>query len=846
MAPLLLGAALVVLALIAISWIHAANTRELLETTQRVEHTWEVTAELEETLSGLKDAETGQRGYLLTGETEYLEPYKSAVDAVPRHLDRLQVLVADNAEEHKRLAELRELIGAKLGELALTVRLSASGDTRAAQRAVSSGIGKELMDRIRQAADAMRTHERVLLAHRSEKARRAARNLTTASVVGAGAFVVLLCAFLALVRRDYVGRAAAESEARDSEEQLRTTLRSIGDGVLATDAEGRVTFLNPIAERLTGWSTADALGRPVEEAFRIVNEESRSPVESPVRRVIREGVVAGLANHTILIARDGKDTPIADSAAPVRDARGNVSGVVLVFRDITEQREAERATQRLAAIAASTEYAIVGETLENVITDWNPGAESLLGYTAAEMLGRRMVELGPSDDPNLSALLTRDILAGRRVGEFDARRRAKDGRWLDVAVSLYPIRASDGTVIGISRLMRDVTERRKHEAELNAARQRAEEANAAKDRFLATLSHELRTPLTPVMASVHRLERRSDLGPGLAESLAMIRRNVELEARLIDDLLDLTRIARGKVTLERLPLDLNEVLASVVQSSQSEFSARNISLVLRLDAKDHFVFGDAARLQQIFWNLLKNAAKFTPANGRVSVTSDNPSGGRVRIEVRDNGQGIRAELLTRLFEPFEQGDTTQTRRGGGLGLGLAIARNLVELHDGAISASSEGEGHGAVFAVDLPTTAEQPQPPSAAHLREGPVAAVRSRTSVLLVEDDVDSGEALRGLLIEAGFDVRVADRAAVATALFRERPADILVTDIGLPDASGLSLLASLKAMNPSLRAIVLSGYGMEEDVQRSRALGFAEHLVKPLNLNRLVAALDRLSTPA
>ena len=457
-----------------------------------------------------------------------------------------------------------------------------------------------------------------------------------------------------------------------------------------------------------------------------------------------------------------------------------------------------------------------------------------------------MVELGPSDDPNLSALLTRDILAGRRVGEFDARRRAKDGRWLDVAVSLYPIRASDGTVIGISRLMRDVTERRKHEAELNTARQRAEEANAAKDRFLATLSHELRTPLTPVMASVHRLERRSDLGPGVAESLAMIRRNVELEARLIDDLLDLTRIARGKVTLERLPLDLNEVLASVVQSSQSEFFARNLSLVLRLDAKDHFVFGDAARLQQIFWNLLKNAAKFTPANGRVSVTSGNPSGGRVRIEVRDNGQGIRAELLTRLFEPFEQGDTTQTRRGGGLGLGLAIARNLVELHDGGISASSEGEGQGAVFSVEVPTTAEHPQPPSTAHLREGPVAAVRSRTSVLLVEDDVDSGEALHELLVEAGFDVRIADRAAVATALFRERPADILVTDIGLPDASGLSLLASLKAMNPSLRAIVLSGYGMEEDVQRSRALGFAEHLVKPLNLNRLVAALDRLSTPA
>jgi len=843
MTPLAVGAAIVILGVIAVAWIDAASSRELLETSRRVEHTWEVTAELESALSALKDAETGQRGYLLTGQVEYLDPYKRAVDDVPRHLGRLLSLTADNPAEQTRLAELKDLVGAKLGELALTVRLNAAGDTRAAQRAVESGIGKELMDRIRQSADAMRTEERVLLAHRSESARRAASRLTTASIVGTAAFVGLLAAFLALVRRDFVGRAKAEAEARESEEQLRTTLRSIGDGVLATDSEGLVTFLNPLAEGLTGWSTADALGRRVEDVFRIVNEESRATVESPVRKVIREGIVVGLANHTILIARDGTETPIADSGAPVRDDLGNVSGVVLVFRDITDQRRALRATQRLAAIAASTEYAIVGETLENVITDWNAGAESLLGYTAAEMIGRRMVELGPPDDPNLSARLTADILAGRRVGEFDARRRAKDGRWLDVAVSLYPIRAADGTVIGISRLMRNVTERRKHEAELNAARHRAEEANAAKDRFLATLSHELRTPLTPVMASVHRLERRADLGPGVADSLAMIRRNVELEARLIDDLLDLTRIARGKVTLERVPLDLNDVLSSVIQSSQSEFFARNLSLELSLDAPDHLVFGDAARLQQVFWNLLRNAAKFTPARGHVTVTAGNPSVGRIRIDVQDDGQGIRPELLTRLFEPFEQGDATQTRRGGGLGLGLAIARNLVELHDGAIAASSGGEGLGALFSVELPTTFEKPQVPSGASLREGEVAVIRGRTSILLVEDDADSGDALQQLLVEAGFDVRIADRASLATTLFAERPADILVTDIGLPDASGLSLLATMKAMNPRLKAIVLSGYGMEDDVQRSRTLGFAEHLVKPLNLNRLVAALDRLS---
>ena len=840
---LVTGSVLIVLALILLAWIYYTNTRGLLETTQQVEHTWEVTTELEATLSGLKDAEAGQRGYLLTGEAAYLEPYRNAIPAIPRHLDRLQGLTADHAAEQKGLAGLRQLVGAKLDEMALTVRLFSSGDVLAARRAVESGVGKELMDQIRQSADEMRTQERVLFVRRSGRARDAARRLNTVSIVGVSAFLALLVVFLSFVRRDLAGRARAEADARDSEEQLRTILRSIGDGVLVTDAGGRVTFLNPIAEQLTGWSTSDALGRPVEEIFRIMNEESRKSVESPIRKVIRQGVVIGLANHTILIARDQTETPIADSGAPVKGVSGNVFGVVLVFRDITEQRRAERATQRLAAIAASTEYAIVGETLDNVITDWNPGAESLFAYTAEEMLGRRMVELGPPDDPNLSAHLTREILEGRRAGEFDARRRTRDGRWLDVAVSLYPIRASDGTIIGISRLMRDVTERRRQEAELDAARQRAEEANAAKDRFLATLSHELRTPLTPVMASVHRLERRGDLGEGVSESLAMIRRNVELEARLIDDLLDITRIARGKMTVDRAPLDLHEVLRGVVQSSRSEFFARDLALELHLDAADHNCVGDGARLQQIFWNLLRNAAKFTPAGGHVSVTSENPSPHRIRVRVEDDGQGIAAELLTRLFEPFEQGDTTRARRGGGLGLGLAIARNLAELHLGSISAASEGEGRGASISVELPTTTEQPQH-AAGSLQDDRVAGARSRTSILLVEDDVDSGEALSHLLLEAGFQVRTADRSAAAAALFGERPADILVTDIGLPDGSGLSLLASLKAINPRLQGIVLSGYGMEEDMQKSRALGFAEHFVKPLNLNRLIAALDRLAS--
>ncbi len=836
-------AVLVVLGVIAFGWIIHDSTRSLVGEAQAVEHTWATIGEIEATLSTLKDAETSQRGYLLTGNTSFLEPYQAAVGTVHGHLSRLRTLTASSPGQQTRMQEFDDLVKAKLDEVADTIRLHATGDASAALRTVEAGFGNEAMERIRRTASSMREQERQLLALRSLRARQAAARLTAASVIGGLAFLGLLFGFFAVARMDLLGRDRAEAAARQSEERLSTALRSIGDAVLATDGRGLVSFLNPIAERLTGWTAEAALGRSVEEVFRIVNEASRAVVESPVRRVIREGLAVGLVKRTLLLARDGREIPIADSGAPIHDEHGSISGVVVVFRDISEARHAERENQRLAAIVSSAHFAMAVETVDNVITDWNPGAETLFGFTAAEMVGRKMASLAPPNSPDPSPAATAELIAGRRAAEFEARRVTRDGRWLDVVVALSPIRDEDGVLIGISRLIRDVTERRKQSRDILEAQHRAEEASAAKDRFLATLSHELRTPLTPVMASVHRLERRSDLGPGMADSLAMIRRNVELEARLIDDLLDLTRIARDKVALDRAPLDLHLVLSGVAQSSLSEFMQKGVALVTDLAAVDHYCDGDGARLQQIFWNILKNAAKFTPEGGRVTVQSENPAPGRIRVVVTDTGRGIRPDSLARIFEAFDQGDVTAVRRSGGLGLGLAIARSLVELHGGSISASSEGEGRGSAFAVDLATTRERPSILPFAALPAEQVAA-RHRVAILVVEDDADTAEGLQLLLAEAGFTVRVARSLAEAHRLFREQPADILVTDLGLPDGSGLDLLASLRQLRPDLRAIVLSGYGMEEDMLRSRALGFSEHFVKPLNMNRLIAALDAMAT--
>ncbi len=836
------GSIVLLAALVLFAWVIAVNTRNLVAETKRVERTRTLIAELESTLSTLKDAETGQRGYLLTGTPEYLEPYDSAVASVQGHLSRLDQLTRDDPAQQAKLHEFEGLARAKLAELAATIGLYRSGDVPGALRAVQTGYGHALMDRIRTLVGAMQSDEARRLADRSLQADEAVRQVELALLLGGLCFVGLLAGYFLLVRRDLLGRARAEAAARDSEGRLRTTLHSIGDAVLATDREGRVTFLNPVAERLTGWTLEEAVGRPVEEIFRIVNEETRQAVESPVRKVVREGVVVGLANHTTLLARDGTETPIADSGAPIWDALQRISGVVLVFRDITEQRRAEQVTSRLAAIVASANYAIVGEDRDNVITDWNPGAESLFGFTAEEMIGRRMSALAAAGESDPSSSVTADLIAGRTASEFEIRRRTKDDRWLDTVVTLSPILDEAGRVVGISRMIRDVTERRRQARDLDEARRAAEEASAAKDRFLATLSHELRTPLTPVMASVQRLEQRPDLGPGMAESLAMIRRNVELEARLIDDLLDLTRIVRGKIDIERSPLDLHAVLAAVTQNARSEFFARGVRLSSELNASAHFCLGDGARLQQVFWNLLKNSAKFTPAGGSVVVRSENPAAGRIRVAVEDTGRGIRSDLLPRLFEAFEQGDVTAVRRGGGLGLGLAIARTLVQLHGGVITAESAGEGRGAVFAVELATT--KARPPMALPPAHDPErAASRNRMSILIVEDDLDTAEALGRLLEESGFDVRTADSIAGAKAAFSQRPSDILVTDVGLPDGSGLDLLGVLRPIQPALRAIVLSGYGMEEDLSRSRSLGFIEHFVKPINPSRLIAALDALA---
>jgi signal transduction histidine kinase/CheY-like chemotaxis protein len=394
-----------------------------------------------------------------------------------------------------------------------------------------------------------------------------------------------------------------------------------------------------------------------------------------------------------------------------------------------------------------------------------------------------------------------------------------------------------------ARLAGIAIERRRAEEELRRAKDAAESANRAKDHFLAVLSHELRTPLTPVVAVVSSLEHQP-LPPLVLEDLGMIRRCVELETRLIDDLLDLTRVTRGKLELSPHTISAHAKLENVIRLLRSEADSKNLRIAADLAATRHHVRGDSARLQQVFWNLLRNAIKFTPEGGRITVRSWNPDDARIALAITDPGIGIDPAVLPHVFDPFVQGERNVTRQFGGLGLGLAIAKSVIDLHGGQLQADSEGRGRGATFRVLLDTLpAEElnhedlPAPTAADHpLRQHPVR-------LLLVEDHPETANVMRRLLTRRGYHVHHADRVATALMLADAEDFDVLVSDIGLPDGSGLDLMRQLRATGHPVAGICLSGFGMPDDVAQSHAAGFAEHLTKPVKLPELEAAIPRLT---
>jgi PAS domain S-box-containing protein len=561
-----------------------------------------------------------------------------------------------------------------------------------------------------------------------------------ASLGGAAAALLLIAAAMALLHRmtqakerERAARATAEAVAvatASSEAWLRTTLASICDAVIATDDSGHVKTMNGIAQRLTGWTEEEGRGRPLDEVFRVVNEESGHPVENPITKVLREGQIVGLANHIALLDRNGRAIPIDDSAAPIRTPEGRLMGVVMVFRDVTERRQAER----------------------------------------------------------------------QQAGAIEREREA---------------------------------------------RREAEAAARSKDEFVATLSHELRTPLNAIFGWVQLL-RGGALDDGArVHALEVIERSTRTQTRMVEDLLDVSRMMSGNLRIEPRPVDLAAVVNAAVDAVRPALDAKSLNLVTGLDSEAGPVAGDPERLQQVIWNLLTNAIKFTPRGGRIDVRLERRDSG-VQVQVSDSGRGIAPDFVPRVFERFSQAEASSSRSQPGLGIGLALVRHLVELHGGTVQVASDGEGRGATFTVRLPVPATLQ-----GHRAGGPdshpaspvVDPMRplSGLHVLAVDDDADARELLRVAFQQAGARVTVADSARAALAALEAMAPSVLVSDIGMPDQNGYELLEQVRAAEHGSRlpAVALTAYARVEDRDRAIRAGFQLHIAKPIDPAMLVRAV-------
>jgi len=877
----------------------------------------------------------------------------------------------------------------------------------------------------------------------------------------------------------------AERHARQRESLLRVTLASIGDAVITTDTQGKVTALNAVAATLTGWPEQEAIGRPIQDIMRIENEATGESVKNPVGKVLAQGSIVGLANHTILISRDGSQRPIDDSAAPIRDERGNIVGVVLVFRDIAERKAAEvallrserdlsdffdnaivglhwvgpdgiilranradmdlvgyspheyighhiaefhadkpviedilrrlhageqlrdyaarlrckdgsikdvlidssvlridgkfvhsrcftrdvtqrkrdeMAARRLAAIIESSDDAIVGKDLNGAITSWNQGAERIFGYTADEMIGQSILLLIPPEHAGEEETILARLRRGERIEHYETVRVTKDGRRIDVSLSIAPLRDSNGALVGASKISRDITARKRAELALRESehrfasfmqslpglawikdtmgryvfvneaaqrpfgmsrvrlygktddeifppdiaaqfkendqralnsgrgievvemlehedgmhysivskfpipdaggkaanvggvaiditeRMRAEEAlrqaDRRKDEFLATLAHELRNPLAPVCNAVQILRTANGDEEAARSAIEMIERQSSQMVRLIDDLLDVSRISRGKITLRMEQVELTEVVHQAIDAARPLFAGMDQELTVEISPEPIYVSGDSIRLSQVVGNLLNNASKFTPKGGRIRIRVER-QGAEATVRVRDSGIGIAADQLPAIFEMFSQVDTSLERSREGLGIGLSLVKTLIEMHGGAVEAQSQGKGRGSEFTVHLPVMEESRVIES--NSIAAPTTAATTLLRILVVDDNRDSASSLATLLKRLGHTVALAHDGQEAVEVASTFQPDVVLLDIGLPKLNGYEAAPLIRQKCPyrKLVLVALTGWGQQEDRRRSEEAGFDAHMVKPVDFKKLTELIGGVASP-
>jgi PAS domain S-box-containing protein len=621
-----------------------------------------------------------------------------------------------------------------------------------------------------------------------------------------------------------------------SSAELISILDTIEVPIVVVGRDCNVSRYNRAAADVLGVTSADV----GQHLSRIQSLSDVPGIDHECGRVMHDGIPSRRE------VRRG-DRWFAMQIAPQIGSDGVSCGGVLTFTNVTAFRASvqqaiyDREYAKTIVNAVVTPLVVVDETLR--VQTANRAFYEWFGVSREKAQGMQLSALVDWTASELvAASLQATLVEGRdfRTVEFEGDFH-KAGR-RTVLLDACRLPRDKNALVLLS--FRDITERKamEHEREMllvqeGGLRKEAESSARAKDRFLAALSHELRTPLSPALLAAEMMDSHPELPGALRGTLAMIRRNIELEVRLIDDLLDLTRVTSGKMRLEMQSTHVHEALKLALQTCEWEISTKKLNVHVDLQAQNDLVHADPVRLQQVFWNVLRNAAKFTPRSGDIFVRSENINGG-VRVEVRDSGVGIAPDLLPKVFDAFEQGDIAITHQFGGLGLGLAICETIVKMHRGTIRAHSDGAGTGATFSVELPTTAQHE---AVASGREES-RRVDGHLSVLLVEDNEDSREIMAELLGDLNCRVKTASSIAAALELAAAERFDLLVSDLGLPDGTGWDLMKQLRERH-AMKGIALSGYGMEEDQQRSREAGFLDHVVKPVDPSRLVEVLQRVA---
>jgi PAS domain S-box-containing protein len=875
---------------------------------------------------------------------------------------------------------------------------------------------------------------------------------------------------------------AAVRQARRHERALQMTLGSIGDAVITTDTRGVITFVNPVAERLTGWSSADAKGTHLTSVFRIVNEHTREPAENPVGKVLEHGQTVALANHTVLIRRDATECAIEDSAAPIVADGGETLGVVLVFhdvsarralelqversereladffeqaivglqsvdsrgvilranraqlnmlgyardeyvgkniaefhadqstiadilarltageaiidreaemvckdgsirivllnsnvlrgpagefvhtrcftQDVTSQRRAEADSRRLAAIVESSDDAIIAKDIDGIVTSWNVGAEHLFGYAASEMVTQSIERLIPPERLEEEKEILGRIRRGERVSTLETVRLRKDGVAIEVSLTISPIRDAFGLVVGASTIARDITELKRQRKELEGGRAVLQEitdalpalislvdtagyyrlnnreyeewfqmpremvtgrhmrevlgedawtivgphiadalagrkvnyeaevdyrgagrrwinatytplrvdgrvagaavlvmdvgdrkrveralvdADRRKDEFLATLAHELRNPLAPVRAAVETLKAQASTPARMERARDIIDRQVRVMTRLIDDLMDVSRITQSRIVLQTERIPIQKPVEIALETSRPSIEARGAHLSVQLPAEPVYLCGDVVRLSQVFSNLLDNAAKFSHPGGAIELSMVRVDDAIV-VTVADHGIGVAPEILPGIFEMFSRGNAGAHDRPG-LGIGLALARGIVEMHGGSIAAHSNGVGSGTSLTVRLPVSQEDAA--AAAPPAPDTTSVPAARRRILVVDDYQDAAESLAELLRDMGHEVFVAFDALSGVRLAGEKLPDVMFLDIGMPNVDGIEACRRIREQPWGQRIwlVALSGWSQTTDRERTGNAGFDRHLVKPVDAAVLELEL-KLST--